>query len=137
MLRGPQTPGELKQRVDRLHHFEDLSAVQQTLEDLIEREYVERLDRRPGQKEERYHQLLGGGADSEARPAASASEPAAAHGASPGDTPGHGEDGKSGTGEDGCQSQGGGAIDADRIERLEMEVASLREQLEALTRRLG
>ena len=137
MLRGPQTPGELKQRVDRLHHFEDLSAVQQTLEDLIEREYVERLDRRPGQKEERYHQLLGGGADSESRPAASASEPAAAHGASPGDTSGHGEDGTSGTGEDAGQSQGGGAIDADRIERLELEVASLREQLEALTRRLG
>src|SRR5258705_9204849 len=57
MLRGTQTPGELKQRVDRLHHFADLAAVQETLEKLIERGYVERLQRRPGQKEERYRQL--------------------------------------------------------------------------------
>lgn len=59
MLRGIQTPGELKQRVDRLHHFADLASVHETLERLIERAYVERLERRPGQKEERYRQLLG------------------------------------------------------------------------------
>ncbi|ADB53734.1 YceH family protein [Conexibacter woesei] len=63
MLRGAQTPGELKQRSDRLHHFDDLGAVQTTLDRLIERDHVARLARRPGQKEERYVQLLGGEQD--------------------------------------------------------------------------
>ena len=61
MLRGAQTPGELKQRADRQHAFVDLDAVHETLEKLVERGYVERLPRRPGQKEERYAQLLGEG----------------------------------------------------------------------------
>jgi uncharacterized protein YceH (UPF0502 family) len=61
MLRGPQTPGELKQRSERMHAFADLAAVEATLERLIERELAVRLTRRPGQKEERYAQLLGGG----------------------------------------------------------------------------
>ena len=65
MLRGAQTPGELKQRVERLHHFDSLSEVQTTLEDLIERHLVEKLPRRPGQKEERYLQLVGGGSDAD------------------------------------------------------------------------
>jgi uncharacterized protein YceH (UPF0502 family) len=60
MLRGPQTPGELKQRTDRLHPFGALSEVEETLERLTTRELVLRLVRRPGQKEERYAQLLGG-----------------------------------------------------------------------------
>jgi len=60
MLRGPQTPGELKQRSERLHPFGSLRELDETLESLIERELVERLSRRPGQKEERYRQLLGG-----------------------------------------------------------------------------
>jgi uncharacterized protein len=59
MLRGPQTPGELKQRSDRLHSFDGLEEVQATLSELIERGLVARLERRPGQKEERYTQLLG------------------------------------------------------------------------------
>jgi uncharacterized protein len=59
MLRGPQTPGELKQRTERLHPLADLGAVQGTLERLIDRELAARLDRRPGQKEERYTHLLG------------------------------------------------------------------------------
>lgn len=58
MLRGAQTPGELKQRTDRMHPFADLAGVHETLERLIDRELVERLPRRPGQKEERYAQLL-------------------------------------------------------------------------------
>jgi uncharacterized protein YceH (UPF0502 family) len=58
MLRGAQTPGELKQRGERMHGFSDLAAVQRVLDVLIERELVTRLPRRPGQKEERYaHQL--------------------------------------------------------------------------------
>src|SRR4051794_37189093 len=60
MLRGTQTPGELKQRSERLHGFADLAAVQTTLDGLVERGYVARHPRRPGQKEERYQQLLGG-----------------------------------------------------------------------------
>jgi uncharacterized protein len=59
MLRGAQTPGELKQRGERLHSFAGLDEVQRTLERLIERGLVTRLERRPGQKEERYRQLLG------------------------------------------------------------------------------
>jgi len=59
MLRGPQTPGELKQRTERLHRFDDLPAVVSTLDALAGRELVERLDRRPGQKEERYRHRLG------------------------------------------------------------------------------
>ncbi len=67
MLRGPQTPGELKQRTERMHPFADLDAVQETLGRLIERELIARLERRPGHKEERYAQLLQ--ADGEEQPA--------------------------------------------------------------------
>jgi uncharacterized protein YceH (UPF0502 family) len=83
MLRGAQTPGELKQRTERMHHFAGLGHVQDALERLVERELVERLERRPGQKEERYRQLLGGdGADAAAatpaQPATTAAEPGSA-----------------------------------------------------------
>jgi uncharacterized protein len=73
MLRGAQTPGELKQRTERLHRFDGLGAVMETLDALIGREFVQRLDRRPGQKEERYRHLLGGD-----EPALNAQEPRAA-----------------------------------------------------------
>jgi uncharacterized protein YceH (UPF0502 family) len=65
ILRGPQTPGELKQRTERLHDFAALDGVGAALERLIERELVARLGRRPGQKEERFVQLLGEGEPSE------------------------------------------------------------------------
>jgi uncharacterized protein YceH (UPF0502 family) len=58
MLRGAQTPGELKARTERLHPFADLAAVHDTLAGLIERELVVQLPRRPGQKEERYNHRL-------------------------------------------------------------------------------
>jgi uncharacterized protein len=61
MLRGPQTLGELKQRTERLHRFESIAEVAQVLDGLSERELTIQLERRPGQKEERYAQLLGGG----------------------------------------------------------------------------
>jgi uncharacterized protein YceH (UPF0502 family) len=54
MLRGAQTPGELKGRTERMHPFADLAAVHATLERLISRDLVAQLPRRPGQKEERY-----------------------------------------------------------------------------------
>ena len=59
MLRGPQTPGELKQRSERLWRFAGLDEIESVLSALAERELVMRLPRRPGQKEERYAQLLG------------------------------------------------------------------------------
>lgn len=58
MLRGAQTPGELKQRAERMHPFAGLGEVHETLQRLIERDLVTRLARRPGQKEERYGHLL-------------------------------------------------------------------------------
>jgi uncharacterized protein YceH (UPF0502 family) len=60
MLRGPQTVGELKQRTERMHRFASPDDVVQTLEALVEHQRVARLPRRPGQKEERFTQLLGG-----------------------------------------------------------------------------
>lgn len=62
MLRGPQTVGELKQRSERLHRFDSTAEVAQILDGLAGRELVVRLDRRPGQKEERWAHLLGGDA---------------------------------------------------------------------------
>jgi uncharacterized protein YceH (UPF0502 family) len=61
MLRGPQTPGELKQRAERMHAFSQLEQIHATLERLIDRGLALRLERRPGQKEERYTQLMGEG----------------------------------------------------------------------------
>jgi hypothetical protein len=107
MLRGAQTPGELKQRSERLHSFADLAAVHETLDRLVERELVARHPRRPGQKEERYEQQLGGG-------------PVAPREADVADS--------------------GGAVSNDsesRLERLERELAELRDQVAALRSALG
>jgi uncharacterized protein len=91
MLRGAQTPGELKQRSERMHAFDDLVSVHETLDALIERELVQRLERRPGHKEERYAQLMTAHGDApelaeEARP-----DPAsiAEHAANGGEPNGH------------------------------------------------
>jgi uncharacterized protein YceH (UPF0502 family) len=104
MLRGPQTLGELKGRSDRLHRFETLDEVQETLDRLAERELVVRLARRPGQKEERYAQLLGGEAPDPA--AATAPVTAAAAEAPP--------------------AVDRVAVLEERVERLEREVAEIR-----------
>ncbi|HSZ04276.1 MAG TPA: YceH family protein [Solirubrobacteraceae bacterium] len=120
MLRGAQTPGELKQRTERMHAFADLQAVHETLERLIGRELVARLERRPGHKEERYAQLLGG-AEEEQRPAygATVAVPLPAREHVPNGR--HDEDG---------MREAGGAPEADglheRVARLEREVAELR-----------
>jgi uncharacterized protein YceH (UPF0502 family) len=72
LLRGAQTPGELKQRTDRMQGFASLEALHDVLDALIERDLVLRLARRPGQKEERYvHRLsedLEGGPPVETEP---------------------------------------------------------------------
>ena len=83
MLRGPQTPGELKQRTERLHPLADLAAVLDALERLIGRDLAARLPRRPGQKEERYTHLLGDDEAAAGRAGASPSRPAAPQWAPP------------------------------------------------------
>jgi uncharacterized protein YceH (UPF0502 family) len=60
MLRGPQTPGELKQRVERLYPYGSIDDVENALEALAEHELTEKLPRRPGQSQDRWRQLIGG-----------------------------------------------------------------------------
>ena len=62
LLRGPQTPGELRSRSERMHSFDDLSEVESTLQRLMKREppLVKILPRQPGTKEARYAHLLSG-----------------------------------------------------------------------------
>jgi uncharacterized protein YceH (UPF0502 family) len=117
MLRGPQTPGELKQRGRRLHECPDLAAVQATLDRLIERGQVARHERRPGQKEDRYEQLLG----------EPASPPMAV---APGE-PAQGEEIEDG--EPGAELKPA----EDRLTRLEREVVELRAEITALRTELG
>jgi len=62
LLRGPQTPGELRSRADRMHQFDDLGIVQSTLQRLMKRDppLAKLLPRQPGTKEARYAHLLCG-----------------------------------------------------------------------------
>jgi uncharacterized protein YceH (UPF0502 family) len=62
LLRGPQTPGELRGRGERMHRFEELSDVQSALQRLMQREppLVKVLPRQPGTKEARYAHLFSG-----------------------------------------------------------------------------
>jgi uncharacterized protein len=114
MLRGAQTPGELKQRSERLQSFTDLAAVQETLERLVERELVVRHPRRAGQKEDRYEQVLGGGAEAEEETAEF-----------------------SGAGEATEPSPPAEPAGEDRLERIEREIAALRAELSSLREALG
>jgi uncharacterized protein YceH (UPF0502 family) len=98
LLRGPQTPGELRGRAERMHRFEVLEDVQSALQKLMQREppLAKVLPRQPGTKESRYAHLLGGDVvEAEAPPQVSAT---------PERNP----------------------ADAERIARLEEEVAELR-----------
>jgi uncharacterized protein len=65
LLRGPQTPGELKARVERLYPYSTLEDVQKALDALADAELVHVLPRRPGQSQDRWEQLLGGGQQTE------------------------------------------------------------------------
>jgi len=62
LLRGPQTPGELRGRTERMYKFDDLSLVESTLHRLMQKEppLVKKLARQPGTKESRYAHLLAG-----------------------------------------------------------------------------
>ncbi len=110
LLRGPQTPGELRARSGRLHAFEDNAAVVAALEGMISREagaLVVKLPRTPGRKDSEYMHLFSGPVDVEAHVAkASAAKPAPS-------------------------SRGSIAELTERVERLEAEVAELKEKLGA------
>jgi uncharacterized protein len=119
MLRGPQTPGELRQRTERLHRFSDGDALDAVLDELAERELVERMERRPGQKEQRFRHLLAGDSE-EPETSPPASMPPPAPGPTGPEPPAH-----------------VGSLDGDRLERLEREVAELRAELHELRTQLG
>jgi len=112
MLRGPQTPGELRSRASRMAALSDVSEVEAALQSLLTREsgpLVARLAREPGRRESRYMHLFGG----EAPP------------------PAAGEDAAVDRSE---QSAAGDAL-ADRVARLEEDVRQLRAELEELRSR--
>ncbi|MEP9014989.1 YceH family protein [Enterobacter roggenkampii] len=73
LLRGAQTPGELRTRASRMHEFSDMQEVEQTLEGLAAREdgpYVVSLAREPGKRESRYMHLFSGDVDSSVKSSA-------------------------------------------------------------------
>jgi uncharacterized protein YceH (UPF0502 family) len=76
-LRGPQTSGELRGRSDRLHSFDSVAEVEETLRDMSEHSepLVKQLSRRPGQKEERWAHTVGGAIVETAHETASFDEP--------------------------------------------------------------
>jgi uncharacterized protein YceH (UPF0502 family) len=101
LLRGPQTPGELRSRADRMHHFDDLDAVLSSLHHLMKREpsLVKALPRQPGAKEVRYAHLLSGDVEGWEEKALEAAENVA------------------------------GNRDGERIAKLEEEVGALRNEI--------
>jgi uncharacterized protein YceH (UPF0502 family) len=102
LLRGPQTPGELKARTERMASLGSLAELDRVLAVLAERDFARRLERRPGQKEDRFEHLLGG-SDGDALAVPAPAPPAPA----------------------------GADLEA-RVDALEADVASLREELAAL-----
>lgn len=109
LLRGAQTPGELRTRASRMHEFGDMQEVEQTLEGLASREdgpYVVRLAREPGKRESRYMHLFSGDVD-----VATVESDA------------------------GSSADNDGL--AARVEALEEEVAGLKQRLDALLAHLG
>jgi uncharacterized protein YceH (UPF0502 family) len=112
MLRGAQTPGELRQRTERLHRFADPAELQSVLDGLAEREFVQRLERRPGQKEQRYRLMLADGEDEPSAPAPGFRSPAP-------------------------ELRPPTPDEDDRLARLERDVAELRRELAELRAQLG
>jgi hypothetical protein len=108
LLRGPQTPGELRTRAERMYAFEDLEAVHSALNHLMRREppLAKVLTRQPGTKESRYMHLMGG--DSEPATTVSVEQDFAAN------------------------TSITNTADFERIDQLETEVNALRRELETL-----
>ncbi len=78
MLRGPQTPGEIKNRTERLIHIDDFAEMEKILHSLLDHRQgplVAKIERRPGQKEHRYAQLLSGSHDVNIQESDSNSDP--------------------------------------------------------------
>ncbi len=132
LLRGPQTPGELKARTERMAAIASLEQLEEIMTALAEHGYARRVPRRPGQKEDRFEHLLGGapedgsGSDSAdelhpAPPLERAEPPAVPRPAFSPPRPAPERD-------DGL---------AHRVDVLERQVAVLRRQLEALGSELG
>jgi uncharacterized protein YceH (UPF0502 family) len=123
LLRGPQTPGELRGRTERLHRFEEIGEVLAALQKLMEREppLAAILPRQPGTKESRYAHLLFGGVESIAT--ALVTEPAFAHREA------------GAIRETGTVSEQGASHTA-RIAQLEATVAELRQEVAALRRKI-
>jgi hypothetical protein len=114
LLRGPQTPGELRSRASRMAPLTDVSEVEAALQSLLEREsgpLVAKLAREPGRRDSRYMQLFGGEPPPQALAAEAAPDELAPHTA-------------------------GGESLASRVTRLEEEVRQLRAQLEELSARV-
>ena len=109
MLRGPQTPGELRTRAERMYAFEDLDAVHAALNLLMRREppLVKVLPRQPGTKESRFMHLLSGDVGPETQAAAEEQSVGSGSGAT-------------------------STADRERIAQLETEVSELRRELETL-----
>jgi hypothetical protein len=107
LLRGPQTPGELRGRTERMHRFEDLTEVQSTLQRLMQRDppLARVLPRQPGTKESRYKHLLAGDVED-----VELSEVSVARAPSP-------------------ASVHGNVADAERLKRLEDELSDLRKEV--------
>jgi uncharacterized protein YceH (UPF0502 family) len=132
LLRGAQTPGELKQRTERMHPFAELAGVHEALDSLIARELARRLDRRPGQKEERYEQLMQGGEEGEVAVAAPAAMGEAQRSSPNGDasavaSQSPSPDEPSPSAAESPQPAGTELQElCERVERLEREVAELR-----------
>jgi uncharacterized protein YceH (UPF0502 family) len=105
MLRGPQTPGELRGRTERLYQFDDLEGVESTLNRLVEMGFVKQLPRQTGYKEQRWAHLLSGDVEV-------AEEPLAAS----------------------ADTSERGPSDRDRIAALERDLAELRRQFEDFRR---
>ncbi len=122
MLRGPQTLGELKQRSERMHRFADLRSVEDALGRVTDRGLGRWIERRPGQKEARYTQLL----DDEAPPGADAQDAVAV---APGPAPAAADGAASADDE----LAGDVARLRDEVEALRAELAALREELGAPT----
>jgi uncharacterized protein len=127
MLRGPQTPGELRGRAGRLHHFATTSEVEDALVRLTDKGLAVRFERRPGQKEQRFAHLLADERD-DGRPASGP----VVHVAAP--TPVQEEpDRTSDLEEDGADASRPPAADPAgleaRVAALEAELAALRGQL--------
>jgi len=124
LLRGRQTPGELKQRTERMVEFSSPAEVEMVLGELGDVGYVRRSPRRPGHKEDRFEQLLGGSGEpiavGQEAAGEAASAPAADGVAAPGapqsaGAPGHARDDL-----------------RERLDALEQELAVLRAELAAL-----